>query len=569
MKNKRLLIVLVMVSIILSLFCVSVSFAGSGSVDESSVSAHLNKNENYTLKCNKTGVYLVELIDEDEGSYTPKWSIKTGGKSCRLACVAKENSDGSQYYELCSSIGGSTHTAVYVVLQEGKSYEIKASSGTTGGRTLNVIYSNQYSSMDYRQSDYDSILVTDANNSSEETSGNLESIGSGLEVPDDATVTYKKVGFIDGTTDPFQKALARLLLAIGDFFMRLISDIVGEDVTITNLIFNKIDAVNPNFFDGNARGIGHSEITDAASKWYGRFRGYAIALYFIAILIIGIRLLLNSTPQGIVKAREEFVEWLKGFIYLLFMPWLIYFLFRINEALVQEVCDKAEGREYSVGSSITDGTEWAAEAVEFRSPEYVSKYTGIKGYGTDDTNDYYIKKVNDYASNFDLMRIARAYAGATYRLSYCFIWYILIGQLLTFIYIYYKRYFLTLFFIICFPIICIFQAIGIMKDGKARAVSGWLGEVISNIFTQFIHALVYVIVTSVVVDLLYDGIVSGKLINWIIIIVAINFVPKGEAIVRKILKALSSGSSAEGLGEHGLRKGAHAVAMGARNLFKK
>ena len=544
-------------------------YSGPPRVGETSLSKTINSNESYEFTCTKTGVYRIEMTDVASNEYTSDWFIQTSsGQECRLACVAKQNNDGSVYYELINSLGGKNeNTSVYVVLREGETYKVRGTG--EGKKAVSVVLNQQYSNEEYKQSDYGTRLVTERDNTSTSTGSGLEPIGAGLNVPDDKTVTFKSSLRVSRTDNKFQAAFARLLIAIGDFMMKLLSDIFGDNVTVTNLIFNKVESVNPNFFKAKnvSMGIGGDQIKETVEFWYARFRGLAIALYMIVIFSIGIRVLLNSTAQGLTQARELFVEWLKGFLYLLFMPVLVYFLFEINDALIQMILDAINGTTYISGSALTDGTEFSAEAVEFRSPEYVSKYTGMMGYGTDETNNYYIKKVNDYATNFDLIRIARAYAGATQRISYVFIWYVLIGQLLTFIYIYYKRYFMTLFFIAIFPIICIFQAVGIMKDGKARAVSGWLGELISNIFTQFIHCIVYTIVTSIVVDILYDGVVNGELINWIIIIVAINFVPKGEEIVRRILRALSSGS-AEGLGEHGLQKGVHALTAGAKQVFK-
>ncbi|MBR3281063.1 MAG: hypothetical protein IKI57_04405 [Clostridia bacterium] len=565
MKNIKGIKSIIMFFIILSLFCFNISYADTPTVSKDALSETISSGSSYSFRCEETGVYQVYLMDGAD--YCENWSLTCGGQDVRLAAIGMQDSDGEHYYEVISPLGTSSSTLVYVVLQKGKTYTVTGSG--SGNLNLTAVYNGKYSIEEFKQSEYSSRIVTDKSTTSTEPGGNLESVGDGLDIPSDARVSVKRTVIPQKTDDEFQAAFARLLIAVGDFMMKLLSDIFGDNVTVSNLIFNNVKSVNPNFFkeENVSMGIGGVEIKETVQGWYERFRGIAIAIYMIVIFSIGIRVLLNSTAQGITQARELFVEWLKGFLYLLFMPYMIYFLFEINDSLIQMVLDAINGNSYITGSALTDGTEWSAEAVEFRSPEYVSKYTGMMGYGTDDSNNYYIKKVNDYATNFDLIRIARAYAGATQRISYVFIWYVLIGQLLTFIYIYYKRYFMILFFIAIFPIICIFQAVGIMKDGKARAVSGWLGELISNIFTQFIHAIVYTIVTSIVVDVLYDGIVNGELINWIIIIVAINFVPKGEEIVRKILRALSSGS-AEGLGEHGLQKGVHALTAGFKNVVK-
>ena len=546
-----------------------------------------NGENEYKFYCSRTGVYRVSFYNAATGQDCQNYYIKRhpvvllgGWNSVNLAAYETQDSDGTRYYQLINTLGASENTDAFVILYAGEDYAIGANGANFGDGLgglksyIKVEFSKKYSERVYAPTEYSSELVTRA-----DLDSTSPGQGAGMNWPEEQTkidiVPSSEVRFnnnfsVPSTDNRFEKAIARLLLAVGDFLMKIISDIVGEEVTVANLIFDKVDSVNPNFFDPNNAGLGHDVIKDSVQTWYNRFRRLAVLLYFIVILSIGIRLILNSTAQGIEQVRGLAVEWLKGFLYLLFMPYLMYYIFQLNSALVKMICNAADVNSYtSVGSTITDGTEWSAEAIEFRSPEYISKYTGLMGYGTDNSNDYYLKKVPDYATNFDLMRIARAYAGATFRISYCFIWYILIGQLLTFIYIYYKRYFMTLFFIAIFPVMCIFQAIGIMKDGKARVVSGWLGEFISNVFTQFIHAVVYIVVTAVTVELLKDGVINGNIINWVIIITAINFVPEGEKILRKILKALSSGSSSEALGDHGLKRGMHTLTHSAKQLMPK
>ncbi len=352
-------------------------------------------------------------------------------------------------------------------------------------------------------------------------------------------------------------------------FIGVIEDIAGKNVTVTNLVYNKVDKVNPNFFDENNGGLASLQVSKAVSKWFIEFRKLAITFYLICLLVIGIRVIFNSTPQGITKAKSLFMEWLKGFLYLVFMPYGIWMLFKLNEALVQYISDLANHKRYALGGSvISDGTMWSRDEIEFRSPEYISLYTGTTLNGND--SGYELEKMDTNSANMDLIKIAEAMSVLTYKLDYCIIWFILIGQLVSFVYIYYKRYLMISFLIAAFPIMCIFQAIGIMKDGKARAIQGWLGELISNIFMQFLQAIVYTLITSIVFRLLMQTLAStqgGSLtINWFIIIIAINFVPEGEKTLRKILKALAQGSSAEGAGEGGVKKAMQTMTGGAKQI---
>ncbi len=358
----------------------------------------------------------------------------------------------------------------------------------------------------------------------------------------------------------------KVFIPIGDSLYSIIEDVGGKNISITNLVYNHVEAVNPNFFDDYNAGLAHVSIKKAVERWFVTFRKLAITVYLICLLTIGFRAIYNSTPQGIQKVKALFIEWLKGILYMFFMPYAIWMMFRINEALVKYVEDIANGVDYVVGGgNFSDGMTWSADMIEYRSPEYVSMYTGFKTNSRG--GEYRLKKIEENTANNDLIKAIRALAGATYQLHYVIIWYILIGQLLAFMYIYYKRYFKISFFIAAFPVICIFQAIGIMKDGKARAVQGWLGELISNIFLQFIHAVVYTVITSLVFEIILKQLVANaSTVNWLIIIIAINFVPEGEKILSKCLKALSQGSSAEGAASGGLKKDFKQLSGGVKQI---
>ncbi len=558
------------VIVMLSLFAFGSTLGATPIVDVKKGNFSKKGREYLTFTCKQTGVYAIEFLDGEAGTFCSDWWIEdSDGKCLRIACYkTQEVETGKEYYQLCSPKGSTADTSVKVILQNNKTYTIhtrEANGDNITPNHINVVYNSSASNTDYRMSDVSSYERTKVGNQGDEKE--LEKVPDAYKLPEGAKVKATNVNVIKSTDNQFEKSLVRLLLAVGDFFVKILESIVGEEVTITRLIFNKVAAVDINFFNSEHPGLSSSTIKGAISYWFSYFRRFAILLYLICVLSIGLRLIFNSTAQGMVQAREIFSEWIKGFLYLLLMPYFMSMIITLNEALVNKMEQAAEGKGYTAGALYTDGNIWSVEAIEYRSPEYVSKYTGIMGYGTDQSNTYYLKKVNDYTANFDLTKIARAYAGATFRLSYVFIWFILIGQLITFIFIYFKRYFMVAFFVAIFPIICIFQAIGIMKDGRGSAVSGWLGEFIGNVFTQFIHCVVFVVVTGLATKLLQQSMVEGSLVNWVLIIVAINFVPKGEKIVRQILKAISKGSSVEGIGDGGLKRGFRTLRSGVKNIF--
>lgn len=365
--------------------------------------------------------------------------------------------------------------------------------------------------------------------------------------------------------NPFEETICELMLAIGDFIIKILNDIVGEEVTITALVYNQIDAVNPNFFDDSVSGSGiTADIKILIEKWYDVLKLIAISVYVLALLAISLHILLASTGNGMSKAKSLLLEWFKAICYLVFIPYLIKYAFMVNDALVEMLREEGGASEYKLGTTFGNPDEWSVEEIEYRSPEYVSRFTGTLAFGSEEATEGYVKKIPDYEQNLDLMRLMRAYAGATLKFVYAVIWYILLGQLIVFIVQYYKRYFIIAFLIVMFPLVCIFYGVSIARGKKGTEMGKWMRELFSNIFTQTVHAIIYTIITGICISVVKADGGSSATINWIIIIVAINFVAEGEKILKKILGAMGDTASGVDNTAQGIKGAYH----GAKNTVK-
>ena len=77
--------------------------------------------------------------------------------------------------------------------------------------------------------------------------------------------------------------------------------------------------------------------------------------------------------------------------------------------------------------------------------------------------------------------------------------------------------------------------------GKGGEVfSRWAKEMFVNIFIQSIHAIIYALIASIAISRVQADIIAGDTMNWILVIIAVNFLGEGERIVRKILGVESS-----------------------------
>lgn len=356
------------------------------------------------------------------------------------------------------------------------------------------------------------------------------------------STTYAAIeinGYEADEANIFEGALSDLLIEIGDFFVNLMNKVVGEKVTMQNVVFNQVSSLDPNFFNKDLAVVNETTalVREKVNEWYSFFMMLAIVAYLVVLLVIGIKIAVGSTASGLEKAKELATKWLVGVLILFLFPSLVLKnAFKVNEAIVKMISDQHGGNN-QVGTAIgnTEG-EWANEEIEFRSPEYVSRFTGKSSLGGEDMNLIYQKALDSYRSGADMTRIMRAYAGITRKLIYVIIWYVLLTQLIVLIVLYYKRYFTIAFLIVIFPLVAMYYIIEIARGKNGQVFSEWSKEILVNIFIQTIHAIVYAIIASVAISRVQADIASGSdAMNWLLIIVAVNFITEGEKIVRKLV----------------------------------
>ena len=213
------------------------------------------------------------------------------------------------------------------------------------------------------------------------------------------------------------------------------------------------------------------------------------------------------------------------------------------------------------------------QVFEERSPEYISKSDYIYSLGSSSATYAYIKQLDKYKQRGDVMRIMRAMAGITGKLIYVVLWLIMLWQLLVLTYMYAKRYLMIAFLIAIFPIMLTVYIISTTVTGKGTGFSTWCMEFFLNVFIQSVHAVSYGMIGGVVMANVQNGIVNGGVerMNWIILIIAINFIFEAEKILKKIIKAnAASINDAAGVeGEiKGFGKGIKQHGKHIRGMFK-
>lgn len=338
---------------------------------------------------------------------------------------------------------------------------------------------------------------------------------------------------------PFEMALTDLALTVGDFIMEYSTFLLKEEITVQKIIYNQVEALNANFFENSENpsdAPATAIIREIVNEWYDILSQIVIIIYLIALVAVGIRILMGTASQK-VEAKELFMKWTMGIIIFFFFPYVMRYAFDLNEGIIRTMQSLYGGS----GTYLGDVSDLRSKEFELRSPEYTTRSTYLLTLGSEDATNAYIKNYEEYRTNGDMMRIVRALAGITGRIIYVIIWFMMMWQLLVFIYIYYKRYLMIAFLITIFPITIIEYVIGTVSTGKQSAITAWSKEFFVNVFLQSIHAVIYAIISSVIMNQIVGVLQSDGVnkMNWFLMIVAVNFVFVAEKMLRDIISAVT------------------------------
>lgn len=223
------------------------------------------------------------------------------------------------------------------------------------------------------------------------------------------------------------------------------------------------------------------------------------------------------------------------------------YAFNLNEAIIQTL-SRVYGGTNVLESYVGEVSDLRKKNIEFRDPTYVTRGQMFLNMGSEEANVAYIDRIENYKSKGDVMRIMRALAGITGQLIYVILWYIMLWQLIMFLFVYIKRYLMIAFLIAIFPITLLEFIVGSIFSGKQSSLTAWAKEFFVNVFIQTIHAIIYTIVSGVVISQTQNVFMEEGFarIDWFIYLCAINFVFAAEKVVVSIINAATTSVSSPG-----------------------
>ena len=331
--------------------------------------------------------------------------------------------------------------------------------------------------------------------------------------------------------DMFQKlehALSGMIRGLANFVYNIIMmgiKSIGGDttslITIDDLVFDTFgDTSLYAFYDSSNTTSLVGLFKDAVSQWFSNFQGLALVVYIILLLYVGLRILIAVGGRQQARYKEMLIAWGQGLLLLLLFPIAIKYAIQMNHALVTMIADSRQEALKEIGVALDDGNiepnlptvdDLTTENGEEIGNSMVSN--PFKGY----KNSNYMAFMACTAEESELIVDAVVYA-------------VMVFQFIILLVAYYKRLMNFAFLVTVFPIVMIMYPIDKVGDGNAQSFSTWATELMMNIFMQVFHAIVYVFVIGVVYSAQQ---MQG---TWLLAIVGVTFLFKGEELLRSILQ---------------------------------
>lgn len=370
---------------------------------------------------------------------------------------------------------------------------------------------------------------------------------------------------LEDFTGMIQEIILETLIGVGDGILYMVSTSVGELVTTDGLVYNEVEKVNINYWNVTDSGSVKGILAAVVNKWYEVFFTIAVIVYMMALVVAGIQVLLHSTAEKKAQYKEYFVSWVVGVGILCLFPYVMKYTIELCEAAVKTIAAEDRGENepgYDPNSAealAAADAKAAADAIvnsyltaekpwkDFGSMEFVRKMSGVADQ-SDKKDGAEITQENANSLIKNPMLQTRAYAQLRVNFVLLVVYFIMLGQMIVLLFVYYKRAFMLAFLITIFPLIAMTYAIDKMGDKKAQSFGIWFKEFVVNVVVQVFHAIVFYVVVSTSVE----EYISNDGGNWLFMIISVLFLFQGEKILRNIFNVNSKANTLGTLAGTGL-----------------
>lgn len=280
--------------------------------------------------------------------------------------------------------------------------------------------------------------------------------------------------------------------------MQSIADIGGKvqlntsskaNVTIENIVYNKIPILDINFFNFESAGGAVIDengiiyiIKINVAMWYYTFRCIAIVIMLLILIWAGIQIAFSNIADNKTLYKQILIDWLGGFVRIFVIAYMIYAIITLNEALINLIIPKFE-----------DGTE-------------ISLYESVR------SKAYEIKATTGFAGM--VMYI------------------ILVYYAIRFLLVYSKRYLIVTILALLSSFIGVAYALEKINSrgkGKGAIYKNFCKDFTYSVTLQTMHALIYTIFIKIILKL-----TEVSIIGIFLAFIFLRYMLKMDPILREI-----------------------------------
>lgn len=293
-----------------------------------------------------------------------------------------------------------------------------------------------------------------------------------------------------------------------------------DRVTIEDIIFDRIPVLDVDVFSKDrAAGQAISEdsiiykIRTNIATWYYIIRNVAIVIMLLVLIFLGIQLAITTSAGKKANYKGMLISWLSGFVVIFVIHYYMILVITLNQEMVkifENVCFEEE-----IDDIETDDLD---EAEKEQAKTIAKQGRSQSLYDTIRTRAYSFKLTEGFSGTIIYM--------------------VLVYYMIKYLYIYFKRYLTVNILILIAPAIGVKYAYDRIKSGKGGGVTSWMFDFFVNVFLQSIHALIYTIFISIVIDLAFNS-----LAGFVLALFTLNFMQKAEKTFIKIFNFEGKGSS--------------------------
>ena len=168
---------------------------------------------------------------------------------------------------------------------------------------------------------------------------------------------------LDGSdANAVEKVVSKLLISLGSVFRGAVSAMDGgKDLSLDALIFNEYKPTKIDFFEPED-GVYTTVFRSVIVNWFEAFKYFAILVLIILVPAIAIKVMMYSGTPNQRKVPGMISGWVIAVILMMFGPYLMKYVIKLNNVIVKIFRDNSDYSIYSVyNADYIANHQWAQD----------------------------------------------------------------------------------------------------------------------------------------------------------------------------------------------------------------